>query len=74
MVSNKSNYRLITLHKKTDDLEIAQYFLDQGADIESKDKDGRSALFLAAKEGKADILELLIEVCSQTFFKFLIMN
>lgn len=36
--------------------------MDQGADIETTDKEGRSALLLAAKEGKAETLELLIEV------------
>ena len=40
--------------------EIMQFLLDHGASIDSKNKDGDTALILAAKEGQLDVVKFLL--------------
>ncbi len=41
-------------------LEMAELLLDKGAEVNAKDKDDRTALMLAAEDGKADVVKLLL--------------
>ena len=42
-------------------VDIAQYLIENGADIEAKDKKGYTPLFIAVENQKPDIVKLLIE-------------
>jgi hypothetical protein len=46
------------------DTAAVQQLLQKGANIEAKDVDGHTALFYADKEGKAEIVRLLLEKCT----------
>jgi len=41
--------------------QLLQYFLDRGTDVNSRNKDGRTALMSAAANGHLDIVKMLIE-------------
>ena len=46
---------------KLADVELVTQLLDAGADVESPNEDGQTALMLAARTGSLDIAKLLVE-------------
>lgn len=45
----------------TDDVAALEYFIEQGVDINGKDKDGRTPLFCSIDANRIDLLEALLE-------------
>lgn len=50
----------LVLAAENDHIRSVKFLLEQGADIDATDTVGRNALFMAAKFGKANIVQLLI--------------
>ncbi|WP_265033965.1 ankyrin repeat domain-containing protein [Wolbachia endosymbiont (group A) of Sicus ferrugineus] len=42
-------------------LGTTEYFIQKGADVNAKDKDGNTPLHLAAMKGKIDVVKILLE-------------
>ena len=59
----KDNYWLTSLHRAAlgGDLEILQYFIENGSDIFSKTKDGHNCLHLAAQNGNLKICRAFLQ-------------
>jgi ankyrin repeat protein len=61
-MKNQDGQTLFFLASSLGKLDIVQYLLDSGADIEAKDKMGRTPLITAARErGGIDVIKLLVE-------------
>lgn len=60
MVNAKDSYARTPLHL-TVDPNIAQFLLDNGAQINAKDQDGRTPLHEACRFGRAEVVEVLLQ-------------
>eukprot|EP00004_Rigifila_ramosa_P017889 TRINITY_DN4400_c0_g1_i4.p1 TRINITY_DN4400_c0_g1~~TRINITY_DN4400_c0_g1_i4.p1 ORF type:complete len:895 (+),score=217.72 TRINITY_DN4400_c0_g1_i4:60-2744(+) len=60
-VGKESGMPLVCVAAKCGHTEIIQYLIDEGADIESQDKQGNTALHLACENGHPDVVIILLQ-------------